>query len=113
MLALCCSLQSDASELYYHRLPFLITDLTGQSTGYTAVQPCMDTLLYQIEHINETVIALPPAVEVNACHPHLQQDKLQISIMAAYHLAYQGHHDHELSLLDHPCPPPCPGLGKP
>jgi len=41
----------------------------------------MDTLLYQIEHINETVIALPPAVEVNpTCHPHLQQDKLQISL---------------------------------
>ncbi|DBB04425.1 TPA: hypothetical protein ACH3X1_012907 [Trebouxia sp. C0004] len=58
-------LQSDASELYYHRLPFLITDLTGQFTGYTSVQPCMDMLLYQIEHINETVIALPPAVEVS------------------------------------------------
>ena len=53
-----------ASNLYYHQLPFLIRDLSQQSTNYTATQPCMDTFLYQIEHINETVIALPPAAEV-------------------------------------------------
>lgn len=59
-----CRLMSTAYELYWHRLPFLITDLTSQSTGYTTTQPCMDTLLYQIEHINQTVIALPSAMSV-------------------------------------------------
>ena len=61
-----CRLMSTAWELYWHRLPFLITDLTSQSTGYIATQPCMDTLLYQIEHINQTVIALPPAMSVRS-----------------------------------------------
>ncbi|KAL0048626.1 hypothetical protein WJX82_007262 [Trebouxia sp. C0006] len=59
------TLVSTAYELYWHRLPFLITDLTSQSTGYTATQPCMDTLLYQIEHINQTVIALPSAMSTS------------------------------------------------
>jgi hypothetical protein len=45
-------------------MPYLIADLNAQNSGYTATQPCMDTLLYQIEHINETVIALPPAMSV-------------------------------------------------
>jgi len=65
-------LRADAFELYWHQLPYLITDLTGQSSGYTATQPCMDTLLYQIEHINETVIALPAAMSVRvSCLTHL------------------------------------------
>ena len=46
-------------------LPPLITDLSGQYSGYTTVQPCFDSLLYQMRHINETVIALPPAMEVH------------------------------------------------
>ena len=45
-------------------LPPLITDLSGQYSGYTDVQPCFDSLLYQMQHINETVIALPPAMQV-------------------------------------------------
>ena len=71
---------STAWELYWHRLPFLITDLTSQSTGYTAMQPCMDTLLYQIEHINQTVIALPPAMSVR---PPLKSDTCLLSLTSA------------------------------
>lgn len=58
-------LYSDAYDLFWHQLPYLIADLSGQYSGYTATQPCLDTLLYQIEHINETVIALPPAMTVS------------------------------------------------
>ena len=73
-----CRLVSTAYELYWHRLPFLITDLTSQSTGYTATQPCMDTLLYQIEHINQTVIALPSVMSVR---PPLKSDSCLLSLM--------------------------------
>ena len=65
----CCRLRDTAYDGYYHRLPFLITDLSGQYDNYTAVEPCMDSFLYRIEHINETVIALPPAVEVSIAFP--------------------------------------------
>ena len=58
-------LYSDAYDLFWHQLPYLIADLSGQYSGYTATQPCLDTLLYQIEHINETVIALPAAMTVS------------------------------------------------
>lgn len=57
-------LQTEALKLYYQNLPGLIFNLNGQYSGYTTVQPCFDTLLYQIDHINETVIALPPAMAV-------------------------------------------------
>lgn len=57
-------LRAEGIQLFYNRLPGLITDLSGQYNNYTAVSPCFDSLLYQIEHINETVIGLPPNMEV-------------------------------------------------
>lgn len=45
-------------------LPPLIPELSGQYSGYNGVQPCFDTMLYQMQHINETVIALPRAMQV-------------------------------------------------
>ena len=60
-------LRSAANQLSGTNLPSLITDLSGQYTGYTTVQPCFDGLLYQIQHINQTVIALPPNLEVHVC----------------------------------------------
>ena len=61
----CCRLRTEAYDGYYHYLPFLITDLNAQPTGYATAEPCMDSFLYQIEHINETVIALPPQMTVS------------------------------------------------
>ena len=60
-------------QLYFNYLPELITDLSGQYSNYTTVQPCFDSLLYQIQHINETVIGLPPNLEVHVlwCLPML------------------------------------------
>ena len=63
--ALLCRLRSEAYEGRYHHLPFLVTDLAAQPEGYATAEPCMDSFLYQIEHINETVIALPPAMAVS------------------------------------------------
>ena len=57
-------MQNEALKLYYQNLPGLIVNLNGQYSGYTTVQPCFDTLLYQIDHINETVIALPASMAV-------------------------------------------------
>lgn len=57
-------LKNWATQLSGTDLPPLITDLSGQYSGYTGVQPCFDSLLYQMQHINETVIALPPAMQV-------------------------------------------------
>ncbi|DBA78043.1 TPA: hypothetical protein ACH3X2_008019 [Trebouxia sp. C0005] len=72
------TLMSTAWELYWHQLPFLITDLTSQATGYTTTQPCMDTLLYQIEHINQTVIALPAAMSKS----YVLLDNLDLAVEA-------------------------------
>lgn len=57
-------LRAEGIQLFYNYLPGLIADLSGQYNNYTAVSPCFDSLLYQIEHINETVIGLPPNMEV-------------------------------------------------
>ena len=62
---MCDRLRDAGVQLFYNYLPELITDLSGQYSDYTTVQPCFDSLLYQIEHINETVIGLPPNMEVH------------------------------------------------
>lgn len=64
-------LRRSGIQLFYNYLPELITDLSGQYSNYTIVAPCFDSLLYQIEHINETVIGLPPNMEVHvlSCLP--------------------------------------------
>lgn len=57
-------LRTAGTQLTGTELPPLITELSGQYSGYSGVQPCFDTLLYQMQHINQTVIALPPAMQV-------------------------------------------------
>lgn len=57
-------MRDEGIQLYYNYLPELITDLSGQYSNYTTVQPCFDSLLYQMQHINQTVIGLPPNLEV-------------------------------------------------
>lgn len=75
-------LRAEGIQLFYNYLPGLIADLSGQYSNYTDVSPCFDSLLYQIQHINETVIGLPPNMEVcdqfilfvlvlNTCEYHL------------------------------------------
>ncbi|KAL3142107.1 hypothetical protein ABBQ32_004725 [Trebouxia sp. C0010 RCD-2024] len=59
------SLKNAGIQLSNTDLPPLIPELSGQYSGYNGVQPCFDTMLYQMQHINETVIALPRAMQVS------------------------------------------------
>ena len=59
-----CSLQSVAGNLTASTLPNLSATLRNMSTDYISVRPALLGILAQMQHINETVILLPPAMQV-------------------------------------------------
>ena len=64
VIALLCSLQSVAGNLTAATLPNLSATLRNMSTDYISVRPALVGILGQMQHINDTVILLPPAMQV-------------------------------------------------
>ena len=90
----CCRLRIEAYNGFYHYLPFLITDLNAQPMGYATAEPCMDSFLYQIEHINETVIALPPQMAVSNSLTYQSRpcfSSAYVKMFVALHLSARPH----------------------
>lgn len=59
-----CSLQSVAGNLTANTLPNLSATLRNMSSDYISVRPALLGILAQMQHINDTVILLPTAMQV-------------------------------------------------
>ena len=59
-----CSLQSVAGNLTANTLPNLSATLRNMSSDYISVRPALLGILAQMQHINDTVILLPAAMQV-------------------------------------------------
>ena len=61
-----CSLQAVAGNLTANSLPNISSTLRNMSTDYTSVRPALLGILAQMQHINDTVILLPTAMQVGS-----------------------------------------------